>query len=358
MDVAGQSAPRAPRWYIVLIVLVGLSAWFYLRPAPITGPTVVRGPTMGTTFTVKVAAGLDPAARVQLTEAVQAVLDNVNAKMSTYVPTSEISRFASAPADMPFRISPETLDVLMRSMVISRASGGAFDITVRPLVDAWGFGPDGRPQRRPGTDTTAQLLERVGYEKLQLDAAARTLRKTTSSVSVDLSAIAKGYAVDKVAEAVEGLGYTAYLVEIGGEMRAGGDRPEGGPWRVGIESPKAGGRQVAKVIELDDRGLATSGNYRNFYIEDGIRYAHTIDPKSGAPVRHRLQSVSVLHPEAAFADGWATALMVLGDVEGPKVAQAEGLAALFMISAPDGELRIEMTDAFRPFLIEKEGLSP
>ena len=355
MEGLRQPAPRAPRWYIVLAVLVGLSAWLYLRPASGPGPTVLTGPTMGTTYTVKIASRLGADARRSAALAIKTELDNVNTKMSTYVPSSEISRFAQAPVGTPFTISEDTALVVGKALALSAASEGAFDVTVRPLVDAWGFGPDGRPKRRPGADTTGKLLQRVGYEKLRLDRERKTLTKTTASVAVDLSAIAKGYAVDRVAEALEALGHQNYLVEVGGEMRAKGERASGQAWRVGIESPTTAGREVVRVVALSDQGLATSGNYRNFYIEDGVRYAHTINPKSGEPVRHRLQSVSVIHPQAAIADGWATALMVLGDTDAPRVAKANNLAAMFIISEAKAGLRFEMTAAFKTFLVEDGG---
>ena len=345
-------APRAPRWYAVLAILVGLSAWYYLRPAPARGPTVISGPIMGTTYTVKLTERLEPERKAKAAEAVRGALEDINAKMSTYVPSSEVSRFARAPAGVDFPLSDDTVAVLQKSLMLSEASEGAFDVTVRPLVDAWGFGPDGRPERRPTAEATDALLARVGYAKLALNVAAKTLRKSTASVAVDLSAIAKGYAVDRAAGALEALGYSDYFVEVGGEVRAKGHAVSGKAWRVGIEAPTASGRSVARVVELTDHGLATSGNYRNFYVEDGVRYAHTIDPKTGEPVRHRLQSVSVIHPEAAMADGWATALMVLGEKRAVAVAKAQGLAVFFMISADDGGLDVEMTDAFTPFLAD------
>lgn len=341
----------------MLAVLVGLSGWYYLRPTGSTGagPTVISGPIMGTTYTVKIAGALGASDRDAAAKAVKAALDDVNAKMSTYVDTSEVSRFASAPANQPFPLSEDTTLVIAKALAISRASGGAFDVTVRPLVDAWGFGPDGRPKRRPGAEDTEELLQRVGFAKLRLDEDKRALSKLVDGVSVDLSAIAKGYAVDQVAVALEGLGHDSYLVEVGGEMRGRGERKPGARWRVGIESPTDGPREVLRVVELPQHGLATSGNYRNFYIEDGVKYAHTLNPKTGQPVRHRLQSVSVIDEEAALADGWATALMVLGETEAIRVARANNLAALFMISEPEGGLRLEMTERFRTFIVQNRG---
>lgn len=341
----------------MLAVLVGLSAWYYLSPTvpARAGPTVISGPIMGTTYTVKIAGVLGAPDRDAAAKAVKGALDDVNAKMSTYVDTSEVSRFAAAPADQPFTLSEDTTTVIAKALAISRASGGAFDVTVRPLVDAWGFGPDGRPKRRPGADDTDKLLTRVGYDKLRLDEAKRQLSKLADGVSVDLSAIAKGYAVDRVAAALEALGHDSYLVEVGGEMRGRGEREPGAGWRVGIESPTDGPREVVRVVTLPQHGLATSGNYRNFYIEDGVKYAHTINPKTGQPVRHRLQSVSVIDEEAALADGWATALMVLGETEATRVARSNNLAALFMISEPEGGFRVEMTERFRTFIVQTRG---
>lgn len=310
---------------------------------------------MGTTYTVKVAAAVDAEQRAELSTAIRAALDQVNALMSTYVPSSEVSRFAVASASVAFALSPSTVEVLTKALQVSEKTDGAFDVTVRPLVDAWGFGPDGRPKKKPDRPAIADLLPRVGYQKLRLDADARTLRKTVDAVSIDLSAIAKGYAVDRVAAALVRAGHERFMVEVGGEVRARGTNATGEGWRIGIEAPAEGGRQVIGVVSLPDHGLATSGNYRNYYVEDGVKYAHTIDPRSGQPVRHRLLSASVIHPEAAMADAWATALMVVGPERARQLAEDNGLAVLLTIADERGGYSIETSEGFRPFVVELKG---
>jgi thiamine biosynthesis lipoprotein len=219
---------------------------------------------------------------------------------------------------------------------VSEASGGAFDVTVGPLVDAWGFGPEGRLSGLPDEERLAELRESVGFEGLAMDREAGTLSKTHPATLVDLSGIAKGYGVDQVATALLELGYTAYLVEIGGEVKVRGRKPDGSAWRVAIEAPESERRVLHRVVELVDMAVATSGDYRNFYEEDGVRYAHIIDPRTGHPVRHAGAAVSVLHRDAVVADAWATALSVLGPEEGMAVAEREGLAALFITAGTDG----------------------
>jgi thiamine biosynthesis lipoprotein len=188
------------------------------------------------------------------------------------------------------------------------------------------------------------LARHVGQDKLRL--GPEGLSKADPAVRMDLSAVAKGYAVDRVAEALQELGAVDLLVEVGGELTARGGRPGGEPWRVGIERPVSGGRSIERVLPLRDRGLATSGDYRNFYEKDGKRLSHLIDPRSGRPVEHGLASVSVVHPRVAVADAWATALSVLGPRQGPRVAEAQGLSALFIVRLPDGGFKTDVTPAF------------
>jgi thiamine biosynthesis lipoprotein len=174
------------------------------------------------------------------------------------------------------------------------------------------------------------LLALVGYEKLEMRASPPALRKAAAGVAIDLDGIAPGWAVDRLAERLEALGVRDYLVEIGGEVRARGDSPEQRRWRVAVEKPLAGERVAQAVIELGNNGVSTSGDYRDYREMDGRRISHTIDPRTGLPVAHRLASVTVVHASVAAADAWATALMVLGPEEGMALARREGLAALFV----------------------------
>jgi thiamine biosynthesis lipoprotein len=293
------------------------------------------GATMGTTWSVvlRPAGAVDTAT---LQRELQARLDQINGLMSTYDPDSEISRFNQHTGADWFDISASTAEVVSLARQISVLTGGAFDISVGPLVELWGFGASPRSAQAPTAEDLSQALRQVGYQRLELRRNPPALRKQVPALRIDLSAIAKGYAVDVLRAMLEQRGLRNFIVEIGGELQVSGERSAGAPWRIAVEKPLDGVREVEKVLLLKDTALATSGNYRNFYVENGQRYAHTIDPKSGRPLQHRLASVTVLDPSCARADALATALMVLGEVQGRLLCEKEGIAALFLIHAGEG----------------------
>jgi thiamine biosynthesis lipoprotein len=300
------------------------------------------GSTMGTTYHVRVMADPKVTPVDGLEGEIAAALEDVNGRMSTYKPDSELSRFNQHLSLEPFAVSAETLAVFRISQEVSRESNGAFDITVGPLVNAFGFGPDER--KEPTDAELAKLRERVGYQKVEIDPDGK-LRKLRPDVYCDLSAVAKGYGVDKAAEAIEKRGIGRYMVEVGGEVRTKGLNAEGQPWRIGIEKPLADERAVERVVPLNNRSMATSGDYRNFYVENGKRLSHTIDPRTGRPIAHMLASVSVVHESCAWADAYATAIMVLGPEEGYQFAIDHQLAALLIVH--NGEAFVEKaTPAF------------
>lgn len=314
-----------------------------------SGPfeVVASGPTMGTTYTVKVVASTS-LSRDTLREfpaRVQAALDEVNAKMSTYQDDSELSRFNQHNATTSFPMSPETLEVIAMAQKVSEESQGAFDITVGPLVNAWGFGPDNRTLTGPSGEELAALRERVGYGMVYTDLAAKTIRKERGDVYCDLSAIAKGYGVDRVAIVLDNLGFQNYMIEVGGEMRTRGLNKAGQPWRIAIEKPVDNAREIQTVVGLSGKALATSGDYRNYYEIDGQRLSHTIDPRTGRPIDHILASVSVIHQSCALADAYATTLMVLGPEEGYQFAQTHNLTAYFIIRQASGSFAVKTTPA-------------
>jgi len=218
---------------------------------------------------------------------------------------------------------------------VSEASGGAFDMTVGPLVEAWGFGHT-KPTAIPTPDTIESLKKRTGWEKVLLDPGAQAVRKVVPQIECDLSAIAKGYAVDRVSEALSRLGQDNHMVEVGGEVRVRGLNAERKPWRIGIETPDRAGGVVSRILPLRDIALATSGDYRNFREIDGKRYSHTIDPQTGRPVEHRTASVTVLAGSAMRADVFATAILVLGETAGLELAERQGLAVLMLVRRDDG----------------------
>ena len=327
----------------------------------------IAGETMGTTFNVTVvsghvaAAGLahqaesGPSAARAVSRAtehpaveaeVRRLLERIEGRMSHYRPASELSRFNRAATTEPQSMSGETLGVVAEALAVSRASGGAFDVTVGPLVDAWGFGPPGRAPTAPDEATLAALQAGVGTDLLEVDLAASTLRKRRPEVVVDLSAIAKGYAVDAVAALLAERGHGDHLVEIGGELRAGGRNEQGEPWRIAVERPDPGAPAAQRIVTLTNAALATSGDYRNFYDLDGARVSHTVDPRSGRPVTHALRSVSVIARRCSLADARSTALNVLGPDEGYALATAQGWAALFVTDDGTGRLVERETPAF------------
>ena len=331
---------------------------------------------MGTTFTVTVVSGrgvvdvrarpetqLRPAGpptgpqlgRAAVEAHIRQVLERIEGRMSHYRPDSELSRFNRAATTEPQAMSRETLGVVAEALAVGRVSGGAFDVTVGPLVDAWGFGPPGRAPAAPDEATLAALRARIGSDLLEVDLAASTLRKRRANVIVDLSAIAKGYAVDAVAALLAERGFGDYLVEIGGELRAGGRNGRGKSWRVAVERPAPGAPVAQRIVSLANASLATSGDYRNFYDLDGARVSHTIDPRTGRPVTHGLLSVSVIAERCSLADARSTALNVLGPEDGYDLAAAQGWAALFVTDDGTGRLVERETPAFAAAVLGRSG---
>jgi thiamine biosynthesis lipoprotein len=294
------------------------------------GELQLAGATMGTSYSVKIVApprGLD---RTGLAGDIDAELARINGIMSTYQPDSELSRFNTNPSTDWVSVSPELAEVVALALEVSRMSDGAFDVTVGPLVNLWGFGPEMVPPRIPVPDALEAARARTGYTKLELRAAPAALKKSRPDLYVDLSALAKGYAVDRLAALLATRGIQNYLVEIGGEMKSRGRNASGRAWRIAIERPLAEGRSVYGVVALSGEAIATSGDYRNFFELDGQRYSHAIDPRSGWPVSHDLASVSVVDSSCMEADAMATALLVLGPERGEALAEREGVAALFL----------------------------
>lgn len=300
-------------------------------------PETFRGDTMGTTYSVQVAQLPDGVSRGELRSAIDAVLEETNRVFSTYDPDSETSRFNAREDTSPVAVSAQLGSLVAISGEIGAATDGAFDITVAPLVRAWGFGAGSAVEvASPHSGDLAALRASVGRDKLLLVDGGRALQKLVPTLQLDFDGIAPGYAVDGIADRIEALGVRDYLVEIGGEVRARGQSPAGRAWRVAVEVPLAGERKPYTLVELDGLAVSTSGDYRDFRIVDGQRVSHTIDPRTGAPVTHGLASVCVVHPSAAHADAYATALMVLGPEEGLAIAVRLGLAALFVERTGDG----------------------
>lgn len=316
----------------------------------------LQGEVMGTTFQVKVAdLNTTDTNGTQLLwdQAVQA-MELVNDSMSTYKADSELSLLNAWTELEPMEItSNDLMEVLKGAEEVYQASNGAFDPTVGPLVDLWGFGPAGEISESPSDEALSEILPTIGLKQLELIPEPLSVLKQRPDLRVDLSAIAKGYAVDQVAQRIESLGYGSWMVEIGGEVRAHGHNAEGVPWKVGVENPNPNDEnRVWLVVPLVDRALATSGDYRNQVQLDGRWVSHTIDPTSGKPIDHGLASVSVLHESCMKADAWATALTVVGTEKGLELAEVNGLAALFIQREPDGSLVEHETGSWTAYMAE------
>lgn len=294
-------------------------------------PLVLNGSTMGTTWSARIVGEVDEAA---LQSAIEAELLAVNAAMSTYLPDSEISRFNRAPVGEWFPVSAPMVETTRLAARLFEDSGGKLDVTVGPLVNLWGFGPTPTDdQVAPPADEIAAARARVGMEHVGIRDDALRRR---SDIYLDLSSIAKGYGVDRMAAIVEAAGASDYLVEIGGELRGRGVNERGTPWRIAIERPDIGSRAPFETVPLSDMAIATSGDYRNYHEIDGERYSHLIDPTTGRPIRNRVASVTVLAPTCAEADGYATAISIMGADAGLAMAEAKELPVFVIIKGDDG----------------------
>lgn len=232
-------------------------------------------------------------------------------------------------------VSAEMLEVLQVADRVYQLTGGAFDPTVGPLVNLWGFGPDPSSSEIPPKETIRRQLARVGLDKLVVNTDGNSVRRT-ADIQLDLSAVAKGFAVDAVAELLESMGIANYLVEVGGELRLRGTKAELQPWRIAIESPSLERHAVQQAMTPGDAAVATSGDYRNYFEKDGKRYSHTIDPRTGYPVSHHLASVTVVADTTAFADALATGLMVMGHEAALALAEKNDLAVYLLVKEKDG----------------------
>jgi thiamine biosynthesis lipoprotein len=293
---------------------------------------LMQGKTMGTTYNIKVVGeNIDT---VKLQQGIDKKLIQLNQEMSTYITDSELSTFNQSTSLEPISVSLGLARVLKEAIRLGELTEGALDVTVGPLVNLWGFGPEYRPETVPSDELLAETKARVGLNKLVFEKGM--LNKKIPDLYVDLSTIAKGYGVDLVAEFIEANGINNYLVEIGGEMRVKGFKHTGELWHVAIEKPLSNERAVHQIIVPKDNAVATSGDYRIYFEADGQRFSHIIDPKTGKPINHKLVSVTVIHPSSMTADGLSTAMMVMGEEKALAFAEANGLAVYIIAKTEHG----------------------
>jgi thiamine biosynthesis lipoprotein len=306
---------------------------------------VLSGPTMGTTYTVKVAAAPASVDAARLRVTIDDVLAQIDRSMSGYRADSEVARFNASASTQWQAVSPDLAAVVRTALDISAASSGAFDITVAPLVAAWGFGPAGEPKVLPSAEQLAQIETNVGYGKLHLRLDPAALRKDVAGLSIDLNGIAPGFAVDRLADRLRTLRIENYMIDIGGEIRAHGRNARDEPWHIAVEHPVDTERTPYASVWLGSAAVSTSGEYRQFYERDGRRYSHTVDPHTGRTIDRAPGSVVVIAATAAQADGWATALNVLGPRDGLALATQRHLPVMFIEHA-GGEWRSQSTPEF------------
>jgi thiamine biosynthesis lipoprotein len=305
-------------------------------PGPEQQVALLQGSTMGTGYSIQIPFPAESVTAAALHREIEVTLERINGQMSTYLEDSELSRFNADRSTDWFPVSAELAGLVGEALQVSELTGGAFDPTVGPLVNLWGFGPHEDARSVPTDREIEAAAKRVGFDKLSVREEPPALKKSVAGLYLDLSAMAKGYGVDRIAGLLDAAGIGNYLVEIGGEVRGRGHNRHGRPWRIAVERPDVRGRAVHRVLELRDGGMATSGDYRNFFERDGTRYSHTIDPETGRPVTHALASVTVLAPDAARADALATAFMVLGPDAGMALADSLSLSALFIVRSESG----------------------
>ena len=335
------------------LALIGLAFFISSCTKPEPQLLKIQGQTMGTYYQVTYALSSEQSENKTLSiDVLQKVIDQqlelVNDQMSTYRSNSELSRFNQSNASL--EVSNATIKVVKKALEIYQQSNGAFDVTVGPLVNLWGFGPDKRPDKVPDADLINKTKLRIGSEFLSVE--GNKLVKTKPDLYVDLSSIAKGYGVDVIADLLTEKGITNFLVDIGGELSAHGTKLKQEPWTLAIERPSLG-QNVERLLHIGDNAIATSGDYRNYFESNGIRYSHTIDPSTGRPITHKLVSVTVIDKSSMVADGLATAITVLGPENGLKLATK--LKQPVFLLTKDGDGFIESyTPQFKKFLVEED----
>lgn len=321
-------------------------------PAPQkSAATVLDGKTMGTFWRVSI-INVDEAKAKALRQKIEAQLDADDRLLSTWKDDSALMRFNHSPGTEPWPVSEAMADIVTGALRIGAKTHGAMDITVGPLVNLWGFGPDKQPVKTPDPQQIAAAKARTGLQHLTVinRADRQYLQKDIADLFVDLSTVGEGYAADHLARLMEHEGISRYLVSVGGALVSRGMNADGQPWRVAIQKPTDRENAVQAIVDINGHGISTSGSYRNYYELDGKRISHVIDPQTGRPIDHKLVSVTVIAPTALEADGWDTGLMVLGTEKAQEVVKEQGLAVYMIVKEGEG-FKTWMSPQFRTFLV-------
>ncbi|MDX1700565.1 MAG: FAD:protein FMN transferase, partial [Melioribacteraceae bacterium] len=307
----------------------------------------MSGTTMGTTYSVKYVVDQGSFTSNSLQNRVDSILALINKQMSTYIRDSEISLFNSSFDTNWVSVSEDFARLVFEAKSISRLSNGYYDVTVGPVVNLWGFGPEAVPLKVPSEKSIQRAMNRTGIEKLLVDQDQNQIKKTIPDLYLDLSSIAKGFGVDKVAEYFDEIGINDFMVEIGGEVRTKGKNSKGDDWRIGISTPL--GNELQKIVSISGKSVATSGDYMNYYENEGKRYSHLINPLTGKPITHNLASVTVIHDNCTLADAFATTINVMGTDKGYEFALIKKLP-VFLIVREGNEFIEKMTPFFEEYI--------
>ncbi len=332
--------------FLILYIFLFLT---FCNETPKSQLVAISGRTMGTIYSIKYINNSEKDVE-EVKADITRLLKTVNSQMSTYISSSELSKFNSLRDTSWFPVSYDLAFVFIKSLEICKLSNGALDITVGPIVNLWGFGPDNKPTAIPSDSAINQALKSVGWHNIEVSLDPPRVKKKLPEIYCDLSSTAKGFGVDKVSGYLSSLGIDNYLVEIGGELRANGKKSNGEKWRVGIAKPDYNST-VQEIITLSNSAMATSGDYWNYFEENGKRYSHTIDPTTGRPITHKLASITVIAETCLIADALATAIDVMGDKKGYQFALDNNLPAYFIIRKNE-DFIVNYTDNFKKFIVE------
>lgn len=306
-----------------------------------------RGTTMGTTYSIKLLSSDNNSVNENIQEKIDSILVVINQQMSTYIKDSELSIFNSSFDTSWYKVSAELASLIYEARSVSRESNGFYDITIGPVVNLWGFGPEAVPLSVPTESAIEKARKRTGIDKIKINKNSSKIKKIIPDLYLDLSSIAKGYGVDRISEFIEDLGIDNYMVEIGGELRTKGENNKNEFWRIGISTPL--GDDLQKIVSISDMSVATSGDYMNYFEKEGVRYSHLIDPSSGKPISHNLASVTVIHKNCSVADAYATAINVMGPEVGYEFALKKKLP-VFMIVRDGNKFVERMTSFFEDYV--------
>lgn len=307
----------------------------------------LSGSTMGTTYHITYHGSSKNAQHIQ--QGISQRLIELNQHLSTYIDNSDLMQLNNDHSGRCVPVTSDTAQVVAGALKINQLSDGAFNPGLGPLIELWGFDRKDTGHKIPEPKSIQDALSQIRFESTLVDMSVPCITKSSPELFINLSAIAKGYGVDELASFIESQGVESYMIEVGGELRMRGQSPRGTPWNIAIESPISEARTVQKIINPDIMGVATSGDYRNYFEKDGKRYSHTIDPTTGYPIEHSLVSVTVLAPSAMEADGLATAFMVLGEARSMEIAKQQNIAAFFIQKSSDGFVE-SFSPSFEPYL--------